>query len=94
MLETIVTQRLVDWVWEKRAIFLSWLGITILCIRSVQNSLDTATREGSVLSFQPTLALKIPVQAELPPRGYPSLLQPRAGLLWLPWCSFPVEPMW
>ena len=27
-------------------------------------------------------------------KRYPSLLQPTADLLWLPWCSLPTEPGW
>ena len=79
MLETVMTRGLVDWVWEKRAIFLSLLDSTNLCIRSVQNTLDTATQEGSVISFQPTLAIKGPAEAELRPKAIPHSCSP--GLL-------------
>lgn len=94
MLEAVLTQGLVDWVWEKRAvIFLSWpgLGTTSLHICSGQNSLDTATQGGSGLPLQPTLATKGQVQVKPPLKGIPYSCSPGLVSFALTWCLLLVE---
>lgn len=68
--------------------------LTTLHLCSVESSLNAATWKGSVLSFQPALAMEGPVQAELALKGFPSICSQGLVPSELPQCCPPAELAW